>query len=315
MVSTRAARYAYLGPEGTFTETALLQVPGAQEAERVPVASVDAALDAVRDGSADFAMVPIENSVEGGVTATIDALAAGKPLVVVREALVPVTLHLVGRPGVSLAEVTRVTSHVQGLAQCRLWLHEHLPNATLIPALSTAGAAAGLLEDGVLYDAALCAPIAASRYGLPVLAQDVGDNASAVTRFVLVSQPGPPPAPTGSDKTTLAAYLATNNPGALLEILEQFAVRGINLTRLESRPTGDELGRYYMSIDAEGHVTDARLAEALRGLHRVCAAVRFLGSYPRADRGEPIVRPEHSQEAFAQADAWFSRLLAGDWSG
>lgn len=307
-------RYVYLGPEGTFTEAALLQVPGAREADRVPVASVDAALDAVRDGTADAAMVPIENSVEGGVTATLDALASGKPLVVVREEVVPVTFHLVARPGIGLADVKRVSTHVQGLAQCRLWLHSHLPRATLLPALSTAAAAAGLLDEDVLYDAALCAPIAAERYGLSVLAEDVGDNPTAVTRFVLVSPPVPPPPPTGADKTSLAAYLATNNPGALLEILEQFAVRGINLTRLESRPTGDELGRYYMSIDAEGHVSDARLAEALKGLHRVCRAVKYLGCYAKADATPPVVRAEHSQEAFSAAQAWFDRLMIGDWT-
>jgi len=269
----------------------------------------------VRAGEADAAMVPIENSVEGGVTATLDSLASGHPLVVVREGVVPVTFVLVGRPGVALADVTRVASHVQGLAQCRGWVAEHLPEATMLPALSTAGAAAGLLDPAVAYDAALCAPIAAHRYGLPVLAEDVGDNANAVTRFVLVSRPTPPPPSTGADKTSIAAYLRDDRPGALLEILEQFAVRGINLTRLESRPTGDELGRYYMSIDAEGHITDARLAEALKGLHRVCAAVRYLGCYPRADGTAPHVRPENSQEAFAEAQAWFDRLSAGQTTG
>ena len=310
----RAPRYVYLGPEGTFTETALLQVPGAQDAERVPMPTVGAALDAVRAGEADAAMVPIENSVEGGVTATLDSLATGRPLVVVREGVVPVTFVLAGRPGVALEDVKRVASHVQGLAQCRGWVQTHLPEATMIPAMSTAAAAEGLLDPAVQYDAALCAPIAARRHGVPVLAEGVGDNPNAVTRFVLVSRPAPPPAPSGADKTTIAAYLRDDRPGALLEILEQFAVRGINLTRLESRPTGDELGRYYMSIDAEGHVGDARLAEALQGLHRVCAAVRFLGCYPRADGTAPHVRPENSEQAFTAAQAWFDSLMAGDGS-
>jgi prephenate dehydratase len=305
-------RYAYLGPAGTFTETALLQVPGAASSELMPTPSVDAALDAVRSGEADSAMLPIENSVEGGVTATLDALAQGEPLLIVGEQVVPVTFHLVTRPGASLEDVTRVATHPQGLAQCRGWLHATLPKAAVLPALSTAAAAAGLLEPDCGYDAALCAPIAARRYGLPVLVADVGDNPNAVTRFVLVSRPGPLPGATGADKTTLVAYLADDHPGALLELLEQFAVRGVNLSRLESRPTGELLGRYCMSIDADGHVAEQRMAEALKGLHRVCADVRFLGSYPRAD-GEPtVVRPQSQDAAFGAAETWLAGVRNGN---
>ncbi len=308
----RPARYAYLGPEGTFAEAALLQVPDAGQAELLAMNSVNAALEAVREGEADAAMVPIENSVEGGVSATLDALADGEPLVVIREELVPVTFHLVARPGLSLEDVARIATHPHAQAQCRGWLHRNLPKAVLLPALSTAAAAAALLDVGVYYDAALCAPIAARRYGLPVLAEDVGDNPNAVTRFVLVSRPGPPPPPTGADKTTIVAFLADDHAGALLELLEQFAVRGINLTRLESRPTGEVLGRYCMSIDAEGHVAEERMAEALKGLHRVCPKVRFLGSYPRAD-GEPAtVRAETTDDAFLDAERWISGLRQGD---
>lgn len=304
------ARYAYLGPQGTFTEQALLQVPGAEVAERLPMPSVLAALDAVRAGEVQAAMVPIENSVEGGVTATLDSLSTGTPLVMVREHLVPVTFNFVVRPGLGFEDVRRVATHPQGLAQCRGWLHEHLPKATLLPALSTAGAAQGLLDPEVPYDAALCSPLAAERYGLPVLVPDVGDNPDAMTRFVLVAQAGtPPPAPTGADKTTLAAYLRHDHAGALVDLLEQFAVRGVNLTRLESRPTGEGMGRYFMSIDAEGHVADARLAEALMGLHRVCTSVRYLGSYPRADHERPTVPPEHRDTAYAQARTWLDGVI------
>lgn len=305
-------RYAYLGPAGTFTETALLQLPGVADALLLPMASVDAALDAVRAGEADGAMLPIENSVEGGVTATLDALAQGELLLIVAEQVVPVTFHLVGKPGLSLEDVTRVATHPQGLSQCRGWLHANLPKAAVLPALSTAGAAAGLLEPDCGYDAALCAPIAAQRYGLPVLVEDVGDYANAVTRFVLVSRPGPLPAPTGADKSTLVAYLADDHPGALLELLEQFAVRGVNLSRLESRPTGELLGRYCMSIDADGHVAEQRMAEALKGLHRVCSEVRFLGSYPRADGEVTAVRPQSQDAAFAAAEHWLASVHNGN---
>ena len=153
----------------------------------------------------------------------------------------------------------------------------------MVPALSTAAAAAALADGTAQHDAALAAPIAAERYRLAVLAEDVEDNPDAVTRFVLVSRPGQPPLPSGNDKTSLVAFIADDHPGALLEVLTEFAVRGVNLTRIESRPTGERLGRYCFSIDAEGHVDEARVGEALMGLRRVCPDVRFLGSYPRAD--------------------------------
>jgi prephenate dehydratase len=190
-----------------------------------------------------------------------------------------------------------------------------------VPTLSTASAAAGLAEgaeEHASYDAALCAPIAADLNGLNVLAHDVGDNPSAVTRFVLVSRPGAVPEPTGSDKTTLVAYQTDDHPGGLVEMLEQFAVRGVNLTRLESRPTGDALGQYCFSIDCEGHLAEARVAEALMGLHRTCARVTFLGSYPRAvapgrvnGSTSPSRRPGTSEADFKAAHAWIAKLRAG----
>lgn len=308
------ARYAYLGPEGTFTEAALRRLPAAGRAELMPHPSVDAAMEAVRCGDADAAMVPIENSVEGGVSATLDALAGGEPLVVVREVLVPVTFDLAARPGTLIGNVRRVATHPHAQAQCRDWLATTLPKAVFVPALSTAAAAAGLAgpdSGDAAYDAALCAPIAAERYRLEVLASDVGDSSGAVTRFVLVARPAPPPEPTGADKTTLVAYIPDDHPGALLELLEQFAARGVNLTRIESRPTGNSLGRYCFSIDCEGHITQARVAEALMGLHRVCPQVRFLGSYPKADGAQTSVRAGTTDLAFRDARAWIQRLREG----
>jgi prephenate dehydratase len=302
--------YAYLGPQGTFTEAALRQVVDLQHHEAQPMATVDAALAAVRAGEADAAMVPIENSVEGGVAATLDALANGSPLRVVREALVPVTFVLAARPGTRLSDVRRVSSHPHGWAQCRGWVAAHLPEARYLPALSTAGAAEGLTEPDPSYDAALCAPLAAERFGLEVLATDVGDRSTAVTRFVLVSRPGQVSEPTGVDKTTVVVFQRDDHPGGLLELLEQFATRGVNLSRIESRPTGDALGQYCFSIDCEGHVREARVAEALMGLHRTCSEVRFLGSYPRADGGSIVVTPATSDEAFAAARAWLTGLEA-----
>ncbi|CCQ47957.1 prephenate dehydratase [Pseudarthrobacter siccitolerans] len=304
--------YAFLGPVGTFTEAALLQVPGAAHASRVPASNVNAALDKVRDGSADAAMVPIENSVEGGVTATLDAIATGEELRIIREVLVPISFVLVARVGVALKDVRRVSTHGHAWAQCRLWMDAHLPDAEYVPGPSTAAAAMGLLEEDRHYDAAICAPLVAREQpGLAVLAENIGDNPDAVTRFILVSRPGSLPERTGADKTSVVVPLPEDRPGALMEILDQFASRGVNLSRIESRPTGQYLGHYFFSIDADGHLGDARVADALAGLHRISPATRFLGSYPRADQQQAVVEPHTSDAAFRAARAWVAGLQPG----
>lgn len=307
-----AVTYTFLGPEGTFTEAALMQVPGAAEATRVPCTNVNTALDRVRAGEADAAMVPIENSVEGGVTATLDAIATGQELRIIREALVPITFVLVARPGVELSDIKRISTHGHAWAQCRLWVDGHLPQADYVPGSSTAASAMGLLEDDAPYDAAICAPlVSAGQPGLNVLAEDIGDNPEAVTRFILVSKPGLLPDRTGADKTTVVVPLPEDHPGALMEILDQFASRGVNLSRIESRPTGQYLGHYFFSIDADGHATDSRVADALAGLHRISPATRFLGSYARADKQPAVVAPHTSDAAFASAHAWVDSILKG----
>ncbi len=306
-------RYAYLGPTGTFTEAALRQVADTAVDEAVPVTDVGSALAAVRSGEADRAVVPIENSVEGGVSATLDALASGVPLVVVGETLVRVQFVLAARPGTTPAQVRRIATHPHAWAQCRGWVAEHLPGAVHVPATSTAAGGAGLADPSVPadYDAAITSPLAAADYGLEVLAENVGDREHAVTRFVVVAQPGPIVPRTGRDKTTLMVQLADNEAGALLTMLEQFAVRGVNLSRIESRPTGDVLGRYAFSIDAEGHIDDERVAAALVGLHRVCPRVQFLGSYPRVDGPGSPVRPGFTDEDFQRGRAWVANLRDG----
>jgi len=304
--------YTFLGPAGTFTEAALMQVPDAADAVRVPSSNVNTALDKVRDGSADAAMVPIENSVEGGVTATLDAIATGQELRILREALVPISFVLVARPGTRIEDIRRISTHGHAWAQCRLWAENNIPNAEYIPGSSTAAAAMGLLEGDTHYDAAICAPIVATEQpGLAVLAEDIGDNPGAVTRFVLVGRPGALPEPTGADKTTIVVPLPEDRPGALMEILDQFATRGVNLSRIESRPTGQYLGHYFFSIDADGHVADARVADALAGLHRISPATRFLGSYGRADGHRTVVEPHTSDQAFRAAHAWVRDILSG----
>lgn len=307
MLGVPPARYAYLGPEGTFAEAALRSVSAARHAESHPHGTVLSALDAVRRGEVDGAMVPLENSVEGGVAATLDELATGDPLVITREVLLPVTFALLARPGQDLESVKRVITHPHAEAQCRRWLATNVPDARVQPTSSTALAAMLVAEDPA-YDAAIAAPIAAEHYQLDVIAHDIGDARDAMTRFVLVSRPGPPAPPTGSDRTSIVAFIRDDHPGALLEILTELAVRSVNLTRIESRPTGEGMGRYCFSIDCEGHIADARVGEALMGLRRVCAELRFLGSYPRVGGDRPVIRPGTSDLEFQDAAGWLAAI-------
>ncbi len=296
----------YFGPEGTFTHQALLMLGLDEEARAYP--TVAATLDAVRDASVRAGLVPIENSVEGGVSATLDSLAAGQPLVIVGEVLLPVQFTLAVRPGTTLADVRRVLTHPHAAAQVRGWLAENLPHAEVTEGGSTAGAAREVADPESAYDAAVCAALAGEMYGLVPAASEIADNPDAVTRFVLVGRPGAPSPMTGHDKTSLMAYLRDDHSGALLEILEQFASRGVNLCRIESRPTKERLGSYFFAIDAEGHLSEARMAESLMGLHRICKRVDFLGSYPRADRVAPTVAPGFAEDDYAKAATWLSAL-------
>jgi len=305
------ARYAYLGPEGTFTEQALRTLPAAARAELQPCSTVTLALDAVRGGEADGAVVPIENSVEGSVPVTLDELATGEPLMITREMTVPIAFSLLARPGTRPEDVRRVATHPHAAAQTRRWVALHLPDAHVVHTSSTAQAAFMLTRDDSEWDAAISAPVAAEHYRLAALAEGIADNPDALTRFVLVSRPGSPPPPTGRDKTSLVAFMREDHPGALMEILDQLAMRGVNMTRIESRPTGAALGNYCFSIDCEGHVDDARVGEALMGLRRVCADVRFLGSYERHDGVAPTIRPGTSDREFLDAAAWLARLRNG----
>jgi prephenate dehydratase len=311
MSGVQPTRIAYLGPEGTFAEQALRTIPAASTAHLQPMPTVPDALEAVRAGDVDAALVPLENSVEGAVPVTLDELASGEPLVITREVHLPVTFGLYARPGTELAAVKTVASHPHGLAQCRGWVGQNLPGADFVQTMSTSEGAAAVARGE--YDAALCAPIAGERNGLTALAMDVGHNSDAVTRFVLLSRPGVPPERTGHDITSLVAYISHDRTGALLEVLTEFAVRGINLTRIESRPTKERLGRYCFFLDCSGHVADARVGEALMGLRRICADVRFLGSYPRDDDPTEVdSRPGTADGDFAAASAWLDRVRRGE---
>lgn len=307
-------RYAYLGPEATFTEAALLTYLDAkglrEQATIQPMRGAASALDSVLEGESTAAIVPIENSVEGGVPATIDALTEHGDLQIIAEVVVPVRFVLAVRPGTEA--ITSFGSHPHGEAQVRAYMAEHYPDAVYIPTSSTAAAARDLAGNAGDHVAAVCPALAAERYGLEIVAEDIGDRQDAVTRFVVVALPGQIPAPTGADKTTLVAALRSDRPGALLELLEQFSTRGITMSRIESRPTGDRLGLYQFSIDLLGHIREARVADALLGVHRVAMSVKFLGSYPSADATRPIIDPTTTDSSFAEASAWLSGVLDRD---
>ncbi|TDC76510.1 prephenate dehydratase [Streptomyces hainanensis] len=306
---TAASRYTYLGPEGTFTEAALRTLPEAATRELVPMISVPAALDAVRSGEAAGALVPIENSVEGGVLATVDELASGQPLMIYREVLLPIAFALLVRPGTAIESIKTVTGHPVAQPQVRDWLKRFLPDAQWESAASNADGAR-LVQEG-RYDAAFAGEFAAAIYGLEPLVTDIHDAHNATTRFVLVGRPARPAARTGADKTSVVLWLRADHPGALLDVLQEYAARGVNLTRIESRPTGKGIGQYCFSVDCEGHVSDRRVGEALMGLRRLCSDVRYLGSYPRADHVEPAVRSGTTDEDFLAAADWLTRCLDG----
>ncbi|MGP3969824.1 prephenate dehydratase [Streptomyces sp. 6N223] len=306
---TAASRYTYLGPEGTFTEAALRSLPEAATRELVPTISVPAALDAVRNSEAAGALVPIENSVEGGVSATVDELASGAPLMIYREVVLPISFALLARPGTRLDSIKTVTGHPVAQPQVRVWLERHLPDAQWESAASNADGAR-LVQEG-RFDAAFAGEFAAATYELEPLVTDIHDAQDAATRFVLVGRPARPAAPTGADKTSVVLWLRADHPGALMEVLQEFATCGVNMVRIESRPTGAGIGQYSFSVDCEGHISDRRVGEAMMGLKRLCRDVRYLGSYPRADAVRPTVRAGTADADFLTAADWLTRCLDG----
>ena len=302
----------FLGPEGTFTHAAVQKHFG-RSVQALPMGTIDDVFREVEAEACHYGVVPVENSIEGVVNHTLD-MFINSPLRICGEVELRIHHHLLGKAA-NPDGLMRVYGHEQALAQCRRWLTSVLPDAVVVPALSTAEAASTLADGTGSHDAAVAAPIAAERYRLEVLATDIEDNPDAVTRFVLVGRPGQPPMPSGHDKTTLVAFISDDHAGALLEVLTEFAVRGVNLTRIESRPTGEGMGRYCFSLDCEGHVDDARVGEALTGLRRVCADVRFLGSYPRHDNGpaaeESSRVAKERDSVYRDAAAWLGRIRNG----
>lgn len=275
---------SYLGPQGTFSEAALQKIIDEQPVtvlesvgERVAAATPPDALQMVRDGRTDYALVPTENVVDGPVTTTLDSLARDTELQVYAETEIPVVFSLLVRPGTPLADVKKVGSHPVALAQVREWLDANLPDAEKIPVNSTAAAAQAVV-DGEL-DMAAAPARAGELWGLDALASNVADVSGASTRFILVGKPGKPTPRTGHDRTFLVFQLP-NEPGTLVNAMNEYGIRGVDLTRIESRPTRETFGTYNFFIECVGHIDDAAVAETVQALHRRASWLRYLGSWP-----------------------------------
>ena len=302
--STARRRVGFLGPEGTFTEQALLSQADLAGDELVPMSTIAEVLAATDDGSIDLGFVGIENSIEGTVNATIDALAFEHELLIQREVELGIQLNLLAPAGMAMADVTRVLTFPVAAGQCRTWLATNLPNAEVVAANSNAEAARIIAEEHDGVSAAVAPSLAAKIYGLDVLANDIEDHPENTTRFVLVAQDRIPAA-TGHDKTTIVVFQRTDRPGSLLAILQEFAARAINLTKLESRPTKKGLGHYCFIMDLEGHLSDELVADCLRDVRSKVEDIKFLGSYPAAGEHGPAVRRD-AEEAWRTADAWIT---------
>jgi prephenate dehydratase len=306
--SPAGSSIAFLGPAGTFTEEALFTQPDFADADVIPLSSLPEVLDSVYSGRTDLAFVPVENSIEGTVSATMDSLVFDVDLLFQREVVLDIHMHLLAPPGTDIDSVQKVLSFPHASAQCRRYLENNLPGAEVVPTNSTAEAARLLGTEHWPHTAALAPRLSADLYDLAVLAAEVEDHPDNQTRFVALARDGIP-GPTGHDKTTIVCFQREDHPGSLHGILSEFSARNINLTKLESRPTKRGLGNYFFLIDLEGHVADEVVADCLKVLHAELAGVKFLGSYPAAGEHGDVVRAK-ADAAWQQAEEWVNALRA-----
>lgn len=300
------ARIGYLGPSGTFTEEALLSQPDLRSLEAHALGSFSEVFEALSGGLVDYGFVAIENSIEGTVLATLDSLVFDESLLIQREVVLPIHQQLLGQPGAELTSIKAVYSYPHATAQCRRYLGQHLPNAEIVATNSTAQAARLVSETNDPHVAAIAPRTAAKLYGTDILAENIEDFHNNQTRFVLLhSDQIPPPSP--SDKTSIACFQLDDRPGSLLRILDHFASRDINLTKLESRPSKTAMGEYCFVIDFVGHVAEDKVISCLEELSMDTAEVKFLGSYPASTpqkQGHPVPRDENwAQRRMAWLDA------------
>jgi prephenate dehydratase len=278
-------RLGYLGPAGTFSEEAARTALDDGEAELVAIATVRDTILAVSDGSVDRAIVPIENSLEGPVGVTLDTLAdEDTDVAVVGELVLAVSHHLIAQGEIAPARLQRVLSHPQALAQCARFLREHAPDAQLVPTTSTAEAVRIVAEHPTW--AAISTVRASDLYGASILASAIEDEPGNATRFVWLARRAEltdAPADGTPAKTSLAFWgSGDDSPGWLVRCLSEFAFRGVNLTKIESRPLRLRLGHYRFFVDCEGGAGAGAVADAVEGLRKHCEQVRVLGSYPAA---------------------------------
>ena len=298
-------RVGFLGPHGTFAEEALLTQPDLAAGEAVPFRDVPRVITAVEQGDVDVGIVPIENSIEGSISVTLDTLAFDTNLLVQREVDLPVSLNLCAPKGTKIADITTVLSHPNPLGQVRMWMAKHLPDATSVAANSTAEAANQVARSKRKGMASIGTKQGAKHAGLQILARDIEDHPDNLTRFVIVGYGIP--APSGHDKTSIVCFQREDKPGSLLAILQEFSARAINLTKLESRPAKRSLGDYCFFIDFEGHLDDELVADCLRTLAAKQAEVKFLGSYPVAGE-DGHVRRRAATKAWRDANSWLDGL-------
>ena len=308
MASTKQ-RIGYLGPEGTFTQQALRSQADLAGADHIPFRTVVDVLDAVEDGSISLGFVPIENSIEGTVNYTQDALVFDHELLIQREVVLDIEMCLLAKKGTTLQSITKIFSMPVATAQCHGYIREHVPQAEVFVANSTAEAARTVSESGDNTVVAVAPRNAAAIYGLEVIAENIADQSGNQTRFVLVAKEGIP-APTGHDRTALVVFQRADEPGSLLSILQEFAARRINLSQLLSRPTRrGGLGDYCFIMYADGHIKDELMADALRDLHAKQGDVKFMGSYPASGEHAHTAR-EHADTRWREADDWITALRA-----
>ncbi len=300
-------RIGYFGPAGTFTEQALLTQSDLASCDLVAYRTVPDVLDAVESGEVEQGFVPIENSIEGTVNFTQDALVFDHTLLIQREIVLDIEHCLLARKGVTVADVVGVMSIPVATAQCHNYLRKQFPKLDVRAANSTAEAAQLVAASTTEKLVAIAPKNAAKIYGLEVIATDIADHQGNQTRFVLVAKNTVPPA-TGHDKTAIVVFQRADEPGSLISILQEFAARRINLSVLLSRPTKrGGLGDYCFIMYADGHIQDELMADALRDLHAKQGDVKFLGSYPASGKHEHTAR-EHADARWREADDWMTEL-------
>lgn len=300
---------AYLGPAGTFTEQALHMQEDLRNADKIPLPTMPDVLAAVEAGEVDWGFVAIENSIEGTVNVTLDSLIFNSELLIQNELAMPIEMALLApRHLTDINDVRRIITFPVAAAQCREFLEERMPGVEIVAANSTAEAVRQVSKTTSRQTAALGSAVSVLHYDVHVLLDDVSDPVDNRTRFLTVAKNGIP-AGTGHDKTSIVVFQSADKPGNLHTILGQFAARNINLTKLESRPTKQQLGDYCFIIEFDGHVDDEVVADCLRDLHAQAKTVKFLGSYPSAGDHAPRRRRD-AQAAWRAADSWITDIRA-----